>query len=77
MTPSSPATRLGLIPRGMLSGLASRLYNTGSGKNLSERVALLKAPFEEIYATEYPKLSYVHFSLSGFANLKALELELS
>jgi len=43
-----------------------------SGLNLSERVTLLKAPFDEIYNVEYPELSwYVHSSLTGFVNLKA------
>jgi hypothetical protein len=43
-----------------------------SGKNLSERVALLGAPFDEIYNVEYPELSwYVHSDLTGFVNLKA------
>jgi hypothetical protein len=43
-----------------------------SGKNLSERVALLKAPFDEIYNVEYAELSwYVHSGLTGFVNLQA------
>ena len=43
-----------------------------SGMDLSKRVALLKAPFDEIYEVEYPELSwYVHSGLTGFVNLKA------
>jgi hypothetical protein len=43
-----------------------------SGLDLSQRVALLKAPFDEIYEVEYPELSwYVHSGLTGFVNLKA------
>jgi hypothetical protein len=43
-----------------------------SGRNLAERVALLKAPFDEIYEVEYPQLSwYAHSGLTGFVNLKA------
>ena len=42
-----------------------------SGLNLRERVALLKAPFEQIYEVEYPSLSwYVHPGLTGVVNLK-------
>jgi hypothetical protein len=29
-----------------------------SGMDLSQRVALLKAPFDEIYEVEYPELSW-------------------
>jgi hypothetical protein len=43
-----------------------------SGRNLKERVALLKEPFEQIYETEYPQLSWqAHPGLTGVANLKA------
>lgn len=43
-----------------------------SGRHLAERVALLKAPFDEIYEVEYPQLSwYAHSGLTGFVNLKA------
>jgi hypothetical protein len=43
-----------------------------SGKNLAERTALLKAPFDEIYEVEYPQLSwFAHSGLTGFVNLKA------
>ena len=43
-----------------------------SGLDLSQRVALLKAPFDEIYEVEYPELSwYVHSGMTGFVNLKA------
>jgi hypothetical protein len=43
-----------------------------SGLDLSQRVALLKAPLDEIYDVEYPQLSwYVHSGLTGFVNLKA------
>ena len=43
-----------------------------SGQDLAQRVALLKAPFDEIYEVEYPELSwYVHSGLTGFVNLKA------
>jgi len=43
-----------------------------SGMDLAQRVAQLKAPFEEIYRVEYPRLSwYVHSGLTGFVNLKA------
>jgi hypothetical protein len=34
-------------------------------------VALLRAPFAEIYEVEYPELSwYVHSGVTGFVNLK-------
>jgi hypothetical protein len=43
-----------------------------SGRNLSERVALVGAPFDELYELEYPRLSwYAHSGLTGFANLPA------
>lgn len=43
-----------------------------SGMDLAQRVALLKAPFDEIYEVEYPRLSwYVHSGPTGFVNLKA------
>jgi len=43
-----------------------------SGLELAQRVARLKAPFDEIYEVEYPELSwYVHSGLTGFVNLKA------
>ena len=43
-----------------------------SGMDLSKRVALLKAPFDEIYEVEYPELSwFVHSGLTGFVNLRA------
>lgn len=43
-----------------------------SGHNLPERVKLLGAPFEEIYAVEYPRLSwYMHSGLTGVINLRA------
>lgn len=39
--------------------------------NLADRVARLKAPFDEIYEVEYPQLSwYTHSGLTGFVNLK-------
>ncbi|MDR3485698.1 MAG: DUF5677 domain-containing protein [Bradyrhizobium sp.] len=42
-----------------------------SGENLADRVARLQAPFDAIYAVEYPRLSwYVHSGLTGFVNLK-------
>ncbi len=47
-----------------------------SGLNLSRRVALLKAPFDEIYEVKYPQLSwYVHSGLTGF-NLEAETLNM-
>jgi len=43
-----------------------------SGLRLSERVALLSTPFNEIYEVHYPRLSwYVHSGLTGAVNLKA------
>lgn len=43
-----------------------------SGMDLSTRVERLKAPFDQIYDVEYPRLSwYVHPGLTGFVNLKA------
>jgi|HubBroStandDraft_1064217.scaffolds.fasta_scaffold00874_5 hypothetical protein len=43
-----------------------------SGMDLSKRVALLQAPFDEIYEVGYPELSwYVHSGLTGFVNLQA------
>lgn len=46
--------------------------NHWSGMNLSQRTALLKAPFEEMYQVNYPELSwYAHSGLTGFSNLPA------
>jgi hypothetical protein len=43
-----------------------------SGRVLSERVKLLKPPFEQIYEVLYPSLSWqVHSGLTGVVNLKA------
>lgn len=43
-----------------------------SDLKLGKRVALLKAPFEEIYEVDYPRLSwYVHSGLTGVISLKA------
>jgi hypothetical protein len=44
-----------------------------SGLRLSERAALLKAPFEEVYELKFPQLSwYTHSAgLTGFVNLEA------
>lgn len=48
-----------------------------SGLNLRERVALLKAPFDEIYEVNYPEMSwYVHSGLTGFVNLQASTLNM-
>jgi len=41
-----------------------------SGKNLSERAALLGDPFDEMYNSHYPRLSwYVHSGLTGVVNM--------
>ncbi len=41
-----------------------------SGKNLSQRAALLGDPFDEMYNSQYPRLSwYVHSGLTGVLNL--------
>jgi hypothetical protein len=41
-----------------------------SGLQLSDRVKQIKAPFEQIYALEYSRLSwYAHPGLTGIANL--------
>jgi hypothetical protein len=43
-----------------------------SGLRIGERVALLSPPFGEIYAVNYPQLSwYVHSGLTGVVNLEA------
>ena len=43
-----------------------------SGKNLPDRIALLGAPFDEIYELNYPHLSWqVHSGLTGVVNMKA------
>jgi hypothetical protein len=43
-----------------------------SARNLPDRIALLKDPFDEIYEVNYPHLSWqVHSGLTGVANLKA------
>jgi hypothetical protein len=43
-----------------------------SGRDLAQRVELVKSPFEEIYEVNYPQLSwYVHSGLTGIVNLKA------
>jgi hypothetical protein len=43
-----------------------------SGRDLRSRVALLNAPFEEIYDVHYPSLSWqVHSGLTGVINLQA------
>jgi Family of unknown function (DUF5677) len=57
--------------KGILWPKAKRIEHW-SGRNLKERVALLKEPFEQIYETEYPQLSWqAHPGLTGIANLKA------
>lgn len=39
--------------------------------NLAQRVEILKAPFEELHAVNYPQLSlYVHSGMTGFVNLQ-------
>jgi hypothetical protein len=44
-----------------------------SGLHLKDRVKLLKSPFDEIYAVDYPRLSwYVHSGLTGVLNMQAL-----
>lgn len=44
---------------------------------MSKRVEMLGQPFSEIYAVEYPRLSwYVHSGLTGFANLQKESFEL-
>jgi hypothetical protein len=47
-----------------------------SARNLADRVGLLKAPFDEIYEVEYPRLSWYApaSGLTGFANLDARTL---
>ncbi len=48
-----------------------------SGRKLPERVAALKAPFDEMYAVEYPEMSwYVHPGPTGFVNLPARTFKL-
>jgi len=43
-----------------------------SGMNLPDRIALLGAPFDEIYELNYPHLSWqVHSGLTGVVNMKA------
>ena len=43
-----------------------------SGMNLAQRVALLKSPFDRIYAVEYPTLSWhVHSGMTAVMGLKA------
>lgn len=43
-----------------------------SGLNLPDRIALLGAPFDEIYELNYPHLSWqVHSGLTGVVNMKA------
>jgi hypothetical protein len=47
-----------------------RLYHW-SGLRMGGRVALLKAPFDQLYEVDYPRLSwYTHPGLTGIANLK-------
>jgi len=42
-----------------------------TARNLAERVELLKTPFEELYAVNYPQLSlYVHSGMTGIVNLQ-------
>ena len=44
-----------------------------SGMNLSERCAFLKAPFDQIYGEDYPRISwYAHPGLTGVANVQFL-----
>lgn len=44
-----------------------------SGMNLSERCAFLKAPFDQIYSEDYPRISwYAHPGLTGVANVQFL-----
>lgn len=47
-----------------------RTLSHWSGMNLSRRVETVKSPFDQIYANDYPRLSwYVHPGLTGIANL--------
>jgi hypothetical protein len=44
---------------------------------MQKRVERLGQPFNEIYAVEYPRLSwYIHSGLTGFANLQKESFEL-
>jgi hypothetical protein len=44
-----------------------------SGMTLSERCAFLKAPFDQIYTEDYPRISwYAHPGLTGVANVQFL-----
>ncbi|MGH9436688.1 MAG: DUF5677 domain-containing protein [Terriglobia bacterium] len=66
---TSKATRIEAERKAVWPGL--KAVNHWSGLDLSQRVARLKAPFDEIYEVEYPELSwYVHSGLTGFVNLK-------
>jgi len=45
--------------------------NHWSGHRMGGRVALLKAPFDQLYEVDYPRLSwYTHPGLTGIANLR-------
>lgn len=47
--------------------------NHWSGLTFSQRVTLLKSPFDQIYAVDYPRLSwYVHSGLTGVMNMQAV-----
>ena len=45
--------------------------NHWSGFHMKDRVALLKAPFDQLYEVDYPRLSwYTHPGLTGIVNLR-------
>jgi hypothetical protein len=51
---------------------AQKRLNHWSGMNLRERVNMLKGPFDEIYNSDHPRLSWsVHSGLAGVINLEA------
>ncbi|HEV2296973.1 MAG TPA: DUF5677 domain-containing protein [Candidatus Acidoferrales bacterium] len=44
-----------------------------SGLNLSQRVAFVKSPFDQVYEVDYPRLSwYAHSGLTGILNVQAV-----
>ena len=48
-----------------------RSWRESSGEKMHKRVKRLGAPFDEIYAVQYPRLSwYVHAGLTGVSGLK-------
>jgi|SRR5579871_4671685 len=61
--------RITAIQQSLWPGI--RKVSHWSGKNLADRCAFLKNPFDQIYNEDYPRISwYAHPGLTGIANVK-------